>query len=103
MLSFNLRYFVDRTRRLCFTATANYTVVKDLHEQLDLDETGKDIICPIDLKKSNNIFNINFARSEDENLANVKNHINKFISDARIKRNKQMVVFTKDKANSEFN
>lgn len=45
MLSFNLLEFVDKTGYRCFTATADYTVVRDIQRQLKI--RTEDVICPV--------------------------------------------------------
>lgn len=50
MLSTYLNRYLDKTRYLCFTATANYSVMKDIQQQLRIEEKG-DILSPVDLRK----------------------------------------------------
>ncbi len=52
MLSTYLNRYLDRTYYLCFTATANYSVIKDIKNQL-LIRDDKNIISPIKLEKDN--------------------------------------------------
>ncbi len=57
MLSFVLREFVDKTGYLCFTATANYTVMKDILYQLDIDQSH--IISPLSLSSERLTYSFN--------------------------------------------
>lgn len=50
MLSTYLNRYLDKTRYLCFTATANYSVIKDIQQQLQI-ENKADILSPVDLRK----------------------------------------------------
>ena len=47
MLSFNLKTFLDNFRYLGFTATANYRVMKDISNQLNI--SFDKIYTPIEL------------------------------------------------------
>lgn len=96
MVSFNLRYFVDKTRLLCFSATANYTVIKDLVFQLNLDKEGKDIVAPIDLKKNNQEYSFFDSDSEEACLKKITNEITNFIDNETISQGRQLLVFTKN-------
>jgi len=100
MLSFNLKYFVDKTRLLCFTATANYTVVKDLLIQLELNSDGDDIISPLDLKKPNQHFSFHGCQSDDECVDNITSKINDYLKRETIDKKRQLLVFTKQKDTS---
>ncbi|MBO4694415.1 MAG: DEAD/DEAH box helicase [Clostridia bacterium] len=92
MLSFNLTEFVDKTKYIGFTATANYSVIKDVKEQLDIDE--KNIICPISLKNTA----MNFSYTECGNIEDIYTQIGKEISAAvsdSVETLKRTVVFTR--------
>lgn len=101
MLSFNLWYFVGKTRLLCFTATANYTVVKDLHIQLKLNSEGHDIISPLDLKKSNQHFKFTSGKTEEEILSCATDKIIGFLGNDKSNFGKQLLIFTKKKNTSD--
>lgn len=52
MLSTYLNNYLDRTYYMCFTATANYSVIKDIKKQLgDIDDEY--IISPLKLERNN--------------------------------------------------
>jgi superfamily II DNA helicase RecQ len=95
MISYNLRNFVDRTRSIGFTATANYTVVKDLVSQLNLNNDGKDIIVPIELKKEHHFSFLEY-QSNEECMTGIDREINDFVNTDVLKNNHQLLVFTKD-------
>lgn len=52
MLSNYLNLYLDRCVILCFTATANYSVIKDVKNQIKI-RNDRNIISPIDLGKDN--------------------------------------------------
>lgn len=56
MLSTYLNRYLDRIYFLCFTATANYSVIKDIKNELNI-KRDEDIISPIKLEKDNISFN----------------------------------------------
>ncbi len=92
MLSFNLTEFVDKTKYIGFTATANYSVIKDVKEQLDINE--KNIICPISLKNTA----MNFSYTECGNVEDIYTQIRKEIGAAvsdSVETLKRTVVFTR--------
>lgn len=64
MLSFNLRQFVDKTGYRCFTATADYTVVRDIQAQLGI--RAEDVICPVPLAQGSRSFAFVGCDSEAE-------------------------------------
>ena len=61
MLSHNLNSFVDKTGYLCFTATANYTVMRDIQSQLKI-KTNQ-ILSPVGITNED----IHFTFVECEN------------------------------------
>ena len=91
MLSFNLKTFLDNFRYLGFTATANYRVMKDISNQLNI--SFDKIYTPIEL--NNNNIKFYFKNHKDENT-----YIN-FFSDIAHKivdeKEEKMIVFTKNK------
>lgn len=92
MLSFNLTEFVDKTKYIGFTATANYSVIKDVKEQLGINE--KNIICPISLKNTA----MNFSYTECGRVEDIYTQIGKEISEAvsdSVETLKRTVVFTR--------
>ena len=92
MLSFNLTEFVDKTPYLGFTATANYSVVKDIKEQLHINE--KDIICPISLKNTA----MHFSYTECQNIDNIYSQIGQEITSSvsdSVDTLKRTLVFTR--------
>ena len=102
MLSFNLWYFAEKTKLICFTATANYTVVKDLHIQLRLGDEGQDIISPVDLKKSNQHFKFTSCKTEEKCLFSVTEKIKGFLRNDEPNYGRQLLVFTKKNNISEL-
>jgi len=62
MLSTYLNRYLDRTYFHGFTATANYSVVKDISEQLDIDFTK--ILSPVELRREQ--FSFRYYACEDE-------------------------------------
>jgi len=63
MLSYNLNEFLSNASYICFTGTANYKVINDIKEQLNIDINN--VHCPIALKSTS--FNFNFNKFLDEN------------------------------------
>jgi len=102
MLSFNLKTYVDRTRLLGFSATANFTVVRDINFQLSLDMDGNDIIAPLELAKNKQKFSFIQFATFDDCLKNITKEMQEFITTSRFEKNKQMLVFTKSKSTSDI-
>lgn len=65
MLSTYLNNYLDRTFYKCFTATANYSVIKDIKNQLQIRD-DRNIISPIKLEKNNIKFNFISCESISE-------------------------------------
>lgn len=97
MVSFNLREFVDKTGYRCFTATANYTVVRDIQTQLGVNPN--DIISYVSLKKGNHHFDFIDCSSQDEICHTSANKIAEFLKYAK-HTNRKALVFTKNEAAS---
>ena len=101
MLSFNLEHYVDKTRLLCFTATANYTVVRDLIYQLGLDEKDRGLVMPVDLCRNNQRYIFSEVTREEDLQLEISSIITTYLKNQR-KLNNQMLIFTKDKSLSEM-
>ncbi len=95
MLSFNLLTFLDTSKYVGFTATANYRVIKDISQQLKID--FENIITPIELKNNNG--NFMFLSCDNENKFN--DQFNKFVNDVLVDSNGKAIVFTKSKEDNE--
>ena len=95
MMSFNLKTFLDNVRTIGFTATANYRVVKDISQQLDI--AFNKIHTPINLLNDRVCYEfVNFT-NEEEYLDYFKTISKKIISN----NEEKMIVFTKDKIINE--
>lgn len=64
MLSSYLNEYLDRTYYRCFTATADYTVIRDIKHQLQL--VDENIISPVELKRNNIKFTFLACDTTDE-------------------------------------
>lgn len=102
MISFNLDSYVDRTRIISFTATADYTAVKDLIGQLSLNEEGGDILAPIELRNAAQCYNFIGYPSQEEGLHRISNDINQFLNNDNHTENRKLIVFTKSKETSRY-
>lgn len=96
MLSTYLNKYLDRTFYKCFTATANYTVIKDIKIQLQISD-DKNIISPVKLEKSNIKFT--FLACDDTEIM-INNSV-QFLRKNIIKGQKTLV-FTKNETVSRF-
>lgn len=94
MLSFNLNYFVDKVRFLCFTATADYTVVKDLQNQLDI--RPEDVHSNIEIKKNKYCFKFCGCSSQGEIFSKTIYEIENFLRKTKF-NNKKALVLTKNR------
>lgn len=90
MMSFNLKTFLDNSKYLGFTATANYRVIRDISLQLNI--SFDDIHTPIALnnKKIEFIFN---SVSDDTIAMKQVNEVGESLENST---NEKMLVFTKN-------
>lgn len=91
MMSFNLKTFLDNVRTIGFTATANYRVVKDISQQLEI--AFNKIHTPINLMNDNICYEFVNYKNEQEYLDYFNIISKKIISN----NEEKMIVFTKDK------
>ena len=91
MLSKFLNKFLDRITFLGFTATANYTVVEDIQQQLKIPQ--QNIFSPIAFEKYNISYHFQALHSFDEMLERVCEVVGE-----QIRRNERTIVFTKNDA-----
>lgn len=89
MLSKFLNKFLDRVTFLGFTATANYTVVEDIQQQLKIPQ--QNIFSPIAFEKYNISYHFQALHSFDEMVERVCEVVG-----AQIQRNERTLVFTKN-------
>lgn len=89
MMSFNLKTFLDNSKYIGFTATANYRVIKDISMQLNID--FKDIHTPIELNNKNLNFSFYNIENDDESIKQV-NEIAKNLENTNYEK---MIIFTK--------
>lgn len=95
MLSTYLNRYLDRTYFLCFTATANYSVIRDIEIQLNMEKSD-DIISPIKLEKDN----INFKFVSCDNFEQMAEQSLGFLKKGLLKGQKTLV-FTKSEKISD--
>lgn len=89
MLSKNLKKYLEQTSFLGFTATANYTVVKDIQKQLGIKQDN--FISPITYEK----YLINYEFCEADDTKDMYRIIKKIISEISYK-NERALIFTKN-------
>lgn len=89
MLSKFLNKFLDRVTFLGFTATANYTVVEDIQQQLNIQQ--KNIFSPIAFEKYNISYHFMGFQNADEMINQVCE-----IADEKIRKNERTLIFTKN-------
>ncbi len=89
MLSKFLNKFLDRVTFLGFTATANYTVVEDIQQQLKIPQ--QNIFSPIAFEKYNVSYHFQGLNSFDEMIEQVCEVVS-----SQIQRNERTLVFTKN-------
>ena len=89
MLSKFLNKFLDRVTFLGFTATANYTVVEDIQQQLKIPQ--QNIFSPIAFEKYNISYHFNAFLSLDEMIEQVCAVVYE-----QIKKGERTLVFTKN-------
>ena len=90
MLSFNLLTFIDKTRYVGFSATANFRVLNDIKNQLNL----KSIIIPIEMTRDDITYRILPCRNEGEMKDSFSDECNYIWTHAKTHSDK-MMVFTK--------
>lgn len=89
MLSKFLNKYLDRVTFLGFTATANYTVVEDIQQQLNIPQ--QNIFSPIAFEKYNVSYHFQALRSFEEMVEKVCEVVSE-----QIRRNERTLVFTKN-------
>lgn len=89
MLSKFLNKYLDRVTFLGFTATANYTVVEDVQQQLKIPQ--QNIFSPIAFEKYNISYHFQSLHSFDEMVDSVCEVVGE-----KIQRNERTLVFTKN-------
>lgn len=89
MLSKFLNKYLDRVTFLGFTATANYTVVEDIQQQLNIPQ--QNIFSPIAFEKYNVSYHFIALHSFDEMVEKVCEVVSE-----QIRRNERTLVFTKN-------
>lgn len=89
MLSKFLNKFLDRVTFLGFTATANYTVVEDIQQQLKIPQ--QNIFSPIAFEK----YNISYHFQALQNFDEMVEKVCEVVAD-QIRQNKRTLVFTKN-------
>lgn len=89
MLSKNLKKYLEQTTFLGFTATANYTVVKDIQKQLDIKQSN--FISPLLYEK----YLANYKFYEAENTKDMYKEMKKIIKEISYK-NERALIFTKN-------
>ena len=88
MLSKYLNKFLDQITFLGFTATANYTVVEDVHKQLGIPQ--ENFISPISFEKHNISYDYRCLQTTEQMLSEVKE-----ICERLTARNERTLIFTK--------
>lgn len=94
MLSTYLNRYLDRTYYKCFTATANYTVIKDIKNQLKISN-DENILSPVELGKKN----IKFEFVDCDSFTDMTDVTVRFLKKFLIKGQKTLV-FTKNEETS---
>lgn len=89
MLSKFLNKYLDRVTFLGFTATANYTVVEDIQQQLKIPQ--RNIFSPIAFEKYNVTYHFESLRNYDEMIDRVCDIVSE-----QIRKNERTLVFTKN-------
>lgn len=89
MLSKFLNKFLDRVTFLGFTATANYTVVEDIQQQLKIPQ--QNIFSPIAFEK----YNVSYHFQGLQNFDEMINRVCEVVGE-QINRNERTLVFTKN-------
>ncbi len=89
MLSQYLNKFLDRITFLGFTATANYTVVEDIQQQLKIPQ--RNIFSPVEFEKYNISYHFHAVKSFDSML-----QLTCEIVSEHIRRDERTIVFTKN-------
>ena len=89
MLSKFLNKFLDRVTFLGFTATANYTVVEDIQQQLKIPQ--QNIFSPIAFEKYNISYHFKALQNFDEMIEQVCTVVHE-----QIKKSERTLVFTKN-------
>jgi RecQ family ATP-dependent DNA helicase len=96
MLSTYLNHYLDRTYYKCFTATANYSVIKDIKNQLQI-KNDENIISPVKLEKDT----IKFSFMSCEDVSEMIEKSVNFLKKSLVKGQKTLV-FTKNENASKM-
>lgn len=88
MLSFLLREFLDKTTYIGFTATANYSVVKDIMLQLGIKNSQ--ILIPVELRNNN----LKYHFIDCDNTIVIDKAVNTI--ESLVSENSKVICFTKD-------
>jgi hypothetical protein len=91
MLSYNLKTFIDRTRVVGFTATANYRVVEDLMYQLGVNQ--EKIISPLQISDEKYHFDFSRTQSNMELVSELSGYIDSDIKNI-VSKGYKSIVFT---------
>jgi superfamily II DNA helicase RecQ len=89
MLSKYLNKYLDQINLLGFTATANYTVVEDVQQQLGIPQ--ENFLSPVSFEKYNVSYDFRCVRTPDEMYA-----VTGEIAQRLIDRNERTIIFTKN-------
>ena len=89
MLSKFLNKYLDRITFLGFTATANYTVVEDIQQQLKIPQ--QNIFSPIAFEKYNVSYHFQSLASFDDMISQMCE-----VVQSKIQRNERTLIFTKN-------
>ena len=98
MLSFILTEFVDKTRYIGFTATANYSVILDVKNQLKIKD--EDIISLLSIKNGNVKFKYTSCNTIEDIYKEVSSEIEGNMADSTMEL-KRTMVFTRTEDESE--
>ena len=98
MLSFILTEFVDKTRYIGFTATANYSVISDVRSQLNIK--SENIISLLSMNRDNVTFKFTSCETVEDIYKEVAKEIENNIADAATEL-KRTMVFTRTEDESE--
>lgn len=90
MLSYNLNEFLSDQGNICFTGTANYKIINDIRQQLNIDTES--VYCPVALKNSLFSFKFESKDSKEEICTAISKEIEIVSKDSADKRT---IVFTK--------
>ncbi len=93
MLTHNIFNYIDKSRILCFTATANYKVLNDIISQMKIDR--EEVFVPIIYKPDRYDYKFIECISTNDQFDKLLSNINDFIQKRELLDDK-MIVFTSD-------